>query len=151
MAFSLINGIHADRSASVINVNLHKWRKENEKDPTIERLSTHLQVTQTMRGEILGTIGWMEPGHDLGETTSQFLNDLADELVPMIPALRNLNVIRQWTGICDLTTDEKPAIGQLEDGLYVWLWIPRLRDHTGSHCREASRRINNQEENGAAA
>jgi len=72
-----------------------------------------------MRGEILGTIGWMEPGHDLGETTSQFLNDLADELVPMIPALRNLNVIRQWTGICDLTTDEKPAIGQLEDGLYV--------------------------------
>ena len=87
--------------------------------PTIERLSTHLQVTQTMRGEIMGTIGWMEPGHDLGETTSQFLNDLADALVPVIPVLQNLNVIRQWTGICDLTTDEKPAIGQLEDGLYV--------------------------------
>ena len=87
--------------------------------PTIERLSTHLQVTQTMRGEIMGTIHWMEPGHDLGETTSQFLNDLADEVVPIIPALRNLNVIRQWTGICDLTSDEKPAIGQLEEGLYV--------------------------------
>jgi len=87
--------------------------------PTLERLSNHLQVTQTMRGEIMGTIGWMEPGTDLGEATSQFLNDLADEVVPMIPALRNLNVIRQWTGICDLTPDEKPAIGQLEEGLYV--------------------------------
>jgi len=87
--------------------------------PTIERLSSHLQVTQTMRGEIMGTIHWMEPGHDLGETTSQFLNDLADEIVPVIPVLRNLNVIRQWTGICDLTSDEKPAIGHLEDGLYV--------------------------------
>ena len=87
--------------------------------PTIGRLSSHLQITQTMRGEIMGTINWMEPGHDLGETTSQFLNDLADELVPMIPVLRNINVIRQWTGICDLTSDEKPAIGQLEDGLYV--------------------------------
>jgi sarcosine oxidase subunit beta len=87
--------------------------------PTIERFSTHLQVTQTMRGEIMGTVDWMEPGHDLGETTSRFLNDLADELVPMIPVLRNLNVIRQWTGICDLTSDEKPAIGRLEDGLYV--------------------------------
>ena len=87
--------------------------------PTIERLSTHLQVTQTMRGEIMGTIHWMEPGHDLGETTAQFLNDLADEVVPIIPVLRNLNVIRQWTGICDLTSDEKPAIGQLEEGLHV--------------------------------
>jgi sarcosine oxidase subunit beta len=87
--------------------------------PTIERLSSHLRVTQTMRGEIMGTINWMEPGDDLRETTSQFLNDLADEIVPIIPALRNLNVIRQWTGICDLTTDEKPAIGRLEDGLYV--------------------------------
>jgi sarcosine oxidase subunit beta len=87
--------------------------------PTIERLSTHLQVTQTMRGEIMGTIDWMEPGHDLGENTSQFLNNLADEVVPMIPVLRNLNVIRQWTGVCDLTSDEKPAIGQLEEGLYA--------------------------------
>jgi sarcosine oxidase subunit beta len=87
--------------------------------PTIERLSTHLQVTQTMRGEIMGTVDWMEPGYDLGETTSKFLNDLADEVVPMVPVLRNLNVIRQWTGICDLTSDEKPAIGQLEEGLYV--------------------------------
>jgi sarcosine oxidase subunit beta len=87
--------------------------------PTIERLSSYLQVTQTMRGEIMGTIDWMEPGHDLTENTSQFLNNLADELVPIIPVLRNLNIIRQWTGICDLTPDEKPAIGLLEEGLYV--------------------------------
>ena len=87
--------------------------------PTVERLSTHFQVTQTMRGEIMGTIDWMEPGHDLSESTSQFLNNFADEMVPMMPILRNLNIIRQWTGICDLTPDEKPAIGQLDDGLYV--------------------------------
>ncbi|MGD2201547.1 MAG: FAD-dependent oxidoreductase, partial [Candidatus Bathyarchaeota archaeon] len=30
--------------------------------PTVERLSTSFQVTQTMRGEIMGTINWMEPG-----------------------------------------------------------------------------------------
>jgi sarcosine oxidase subunit beta len=87
--------------------------------PTIERLSTNFQLTQTMRGEIMGTIDWMEPGYDLGENTSQFLNNLANEVVPIIPVFRSLNIIRQWTGICDLTTDEKPAVGQLEDGLYV--------------------------------
>ena len=87
--------------------------------PSVERLSTNFQTTQTMRGEIMGTIGWMVPGYDLGETTSQFLNDVADEMVPLMPILSNLNIIRQWTGICDLTPDEKPAIGQLDDGLYI--------------------------------
>jgi sarcosine oxidase subunit beta len=87
--------------------------------PTIERLSTHFQVTQTMRGEIMGTIGWMDPGYDIISTTSEFLYNFADEIVPMIPVLENLNIIRQWTGICDKTPDEKPAIGELEDGLYT--------------------------------
>jgi sarcosine oxidase subunit beta len=87
--------------------------------PTVERLSTSFQITQTMRGEIMGTIDWMEPGHDLSETTSQFLNNFADEMVPLMPVLRNLNIIRQWTGICDKTPDDKPAVGQLDDGLYI--------------------------------
>ena len=87
--------------------------------PSIERLSTHFQVTQTMRGEIMGTINWLEPGYDLGENTSKFLEDFAREFVPIVPVFRNLNIIRQWTGILDQTPDDKPAIGKLEDGLYV--------------------------------
>ena len=87
--------------------------------PTVERLSTHFQVTQTMRGEIMGTIDWMEPGYDVGETTSEFLNRFADEIVPLMPVLRNLNIIRQWTGVCDKTSDDKPAVGKLDEGLYV--------------------------------
>jgi sarcosine oxidase subunit beta len=87
--------------------------------PTLERLSTHFQATQTMRGEIMGTIDWMEPGYDLTESTSSFLNHFADEIVPLCPVLKDLRIIRQWTGICDKTPDEKPAIGELEDNLYV--------------------------------
>lgn len=87
--------------------------------PTIERLSTSFQVTQTMRGEIMGTIGWMKPGYDLTETTSTFLNKFADEIVSMIPVFKNLNIIRQWTGICDKTPDDKPVVGRLDDGLYI--------------------------------
>jgi sarcosine oxidase subunit beta len=87
--------------------------------PTLERLSSHFQVTQTMRGEIMGTIDWMEPGYDLTESTSNFLNRFADEIVPLCPVLKDLRIIRQWTGICEKTPDEKPAIGELEDNLYV--------------------------------
>jgi sarcosine oxidase subunit beta len=87
--------------------------------PTVERLSSHFQVTQTMRGEIMGTIDWMEPGFDVVETTSEFMNKFADEIVPMMPVLRDLNIIRQWTGICDRTPDFKPAVGELGEDLYV--------------------------------
>jgi sarcosine oxidase subunit beta len=87
--------------------------------PSLERLSSHFQVTQTMRGEIMGTIGWMEPGYDLSKSTSEFLEDFAREFVPIVPVFRNLNIIRQWTGICDQTPDDKPAVGKLEDGFYV--------------------------------
>ncbi|MBT3285528.1 FAD-binding oxidoreductase [Candidatus Bathyarchaeota archaeon] len=87
--------------------------------PSLERLSTHFQATQTMRGEIMGTIDWMDPGYDLGESSSEFLEHFADEMVPVIPVLSNLNIIRQWTGICDQTPDDKPAVGKLDEGLYV--------------------------------
>ncbi len=87
--------------------------------PSLERLSTHFQVTQTMRGEIMGTIDWMEPGYDMGKTTAEFMEHFADEIVPVIPVLRNLNIIRQWTGICDTTPDDMPAVGKLDEGLYV--------------------------------
>lgn len=108
-------------------IPLSPWRKEvliSEPirpffGPTVERLSTHFQVTQTMRGEIMGTIDWMEPSYDLKENTSEFLNNFADEIVPLMPALQNLNIIRQWTGICDKTPDFKPIVGQLDEGLYV--------------------------------
>lgn len=87
--------------------------------PSLERLSTHFQVTQTMRGEIIGTIDWMAPGYDLDKTTAEFMENFANEIVPVIPVLRNLNIIRQWTGICDQTLDDMPAVGKLDDGLYV--------------------------------
>ena len=87
--------------------------------PSLERLSTHFQVTQTMRGEIMGTIDWMDPGYDLTKSSSEFLERFADEMVPIVPVLRNLNIIRQWTGICDQTPDKKPAVGKLDEGLYV--------------------------------
>lgn len=87
--------------------------------PAIERLSEEYQIAQTMRGEVLGTMGYMSPGFDLTECTSEFLNRFADETVQLIPGFRHLRIIRQWTGICDKTPDEKPVMGSLDDGLYI--------------------------------
>lgn len=87
--------------------------------PTIERLSKDYQIAQTMRGEVLGTLGYMSPGYDLSETTSKFLNEFAEETISILPNFRHLRIIRQWTGICDKTPDELPFVGRLDDGLYT--------------------------------
>ncbi len=87
--------------------------------PSLERLSNHYQIVQTMRGEIMGTIDWLEPGYNINENTPGNLNKYANETVALMPSTKHLRVIRQWTGICDKTPDEKPAIGDVDDELYV--------------------------------
>lgn len=108
-------------------IPLIPWRKEiliSEPvrpflSPVLERLSESYQVAQTMRGEILGTMGFEPPSFDLSECTSEFLYRFANETVELIPSFRHLNVIRQWVGICDATPDFKPIVGQLDDGFYI--------------------------------
>ncbi len=109
------------------DVPLTPWRKEvliSEPvrpyfGPVIGRLTDDYQVAQTMRGEILGMMGSMKPGLDLSECTSEFLYKFAEETVSLIPAFKDLRIIRQWVGICDGTPDLAPLVGPLEDGLFL--------------------------------
>jgi sarcosine oxidase subunit beta len=87
--------------------------------PTIDRPMKGYVIAQTMRGEILGSIGERPPGFNLSETTSKFLNDFADETLSILPSLKDLRIIRQWMGITEKTKDEIPMIGKLNDDLYL--------------------------------
>lgn len=87
--------------------------------PTIERISEGFQISQTMRGEVLGTIRNMAPVLGLTENTFRFLKDFASETLSIIPVFRDLRIIRQWTEILDKTPDLLPIIGSLEEGLYI--------------------------------
>lgn len=87
--------------------------------PCIEQIKNNYLVTQTMRGEILGTTGELTPGLDLDEVSSTFLNDFANETLNILPSMENLRIIRQWTGVQDTSPDKKPIIGELGDGAYI--------------------------------
>lgn len=87
--------------------------------PTIDRPMKGYVIAQTMRGEILGSYGEQEPGFDLSDTTSKFLNDFADETMSILPSLKDLRIIRQWMGITEKTRDELPLIGMLNNDLYL--------------------------------
>lgn len=86
--------------------------------PSIEHPSEMYRITQTMRGEILGTIGW-EKGSNMVVTSSKFLEQYSRMTVDLIPVFRGLNLIRQWVGTYQKMPDEKPIVGKLEEGLYI--------------------------------
>ena len=86
--------------------------------PSIEHPSEMYRVTQTMRGEILGTIG-SEEGSNMTVFSSKFLERYAQMTVGLIPVFKDLNLIRQWVGTYQNTPDEKPIVGRLDEGLYI--------------------------------
>jgi sarcosine oxidase, subunit beta len=74
----------------------------------------HVYISQTDRGEIL--IGAeIEPYTTYrGTSTFPFLEYSARHALELFPQLESLKVLRQWTGLCDLSPDYSPILGVTE-------------------------------------
>jgi sarcosine oxidase subunit beta len=80
----------------------------------------HIYVSQTDRGEFL--IGAeIEPYTTYnGTSTFPFLEYSARHVLELFPQLERTKVLRQWTGICDLSPDYSPILGKTEvDGFLI--------------------------------
>jgi sarcosine oxidase, subunit beta len=71
----------------------------------------HIYVSQSPRGEIL--IGAeIDPYNSYStRSTFPFLSSAASRAIDLFPFLAKLRVLRQWTGVCDLTPDYSPLMG----------------------------------------
>jgi sarcosine oxidase subunit beta len=76
----------------------------------------HVYVSQTDRGELL--IGSeIEPYSTYSfASTLNFLETSARHAVALLPRLRTLKVLRSWTGLCDVTPDYSPIMGETDVG-----------------------------------
>ncbi len=74
----------------------------------------HVYISQTDRGEIL--IGAeIEPYTTYkGQSTFPFLEYSARHTLELFPQLETVKVLRQWTGLCDLSPDYSPILGKTE-------------------------------------
>ncbi len=74
----------------------------------------HVYISQTDRGEIL--IGSeIEPYSTFSfASTLNFLETSARHSVDLVPVLRSLRVLRTWTGLCDVTPDYSPIMGETD-------------------------------------
>ena len=80
----------------------------------------HVYISQTDRGEIL--IGSeIEPYSTYSfASTLNFMQTSARHAIDLVPRLRTLKLLRTWTGLCDVTPDYSPIMGETDvDGFFV--------------------------------
>lgn len=84
--------------------------------PLVADLSNGLYFSQSMRGEIVGGISNEDvpEGLDMG-SSHKFLALYARALVTTCPILGSVKVLRQWAGCYDLTPDQNPIIGEVDE------------------------------------
>lgn len=68
-------------------------------------------LSQTARGEMLiGAEYERAPGYS-NAATFDLLSSCAAKAVAYLPFMRNLRVLRQWAGVCDISPDASPIMG----------------------------------------
>ncbi|AKT37700.1 NAD(P)/FAD-dependent oxidoreductase [Chondromyces crocatus] len=84
--------------------------------PLVSDLSNGLYFSQSMRGEIVGGISNEDvpPGLDMG-SSHRFLALYGRALTRICPILGSVKVLRQWAGCYDLTPDQNPIVGRVDE------------------------------------
>lgn len=88
-------------------------------DPLVSSPQFHVYVSQTPRGEIV--IGGGSDPYPLYMTKStlEMKESLAEHTVELFPCLREAKILRQWTGITDMTPDYSPIMGKTDVEGYI--------------------------------
>jgi sarcosine oxidase subunit beta len=83
-------------------------------DKIIVSSNLHVYISQTDRGELV--IGAeIDPYSSYSlRSTLPTLEQIAGHSVELFPCIRSVRVLRQWSGICDMTPDFSPIMGETE-------------------------------------
>ncbi|WP_350342578.1 FAD-binding oxidoreductase [Proteinivorax tanatarense] len=85
-------------------------------DPMVISLKHGFYCQQTPHGSFI--MGFGDPNELKGtDTTStwNFLEEMAQKVLPVLPSLKNLKVVRQWAGSYNITPDSQPILGNSEE------------------------------------
>jgi sarcosine oxidase, subunit beta len=80
----------------------------------------HIYISQSDRGEfVMGSEIEPYSGYS-NQGTFRFIEDLAMHMVELLPMLGHARILRQWTGLCDVSPDYSPIMGVTEtDGFLM--------------------------------
>ncbi|MDH5502529.1 MAG: FAD-dependent oxidoreductase, partial [Acidimicrobiia bacterium] len=93
---------------------------ERKFHPIASSLDLGFYVSQTARGEMLaGAHIDQQPSYSY-RSGHHFLSSIAHNIQMFLPFMRDLRILRQWTGICDMSPDYTPIMGKTPvDGLLI--------------------------------
>jgi sarcosine oxidase, subunit beta len=80
----------------------------------------HVYVSQTDRGELVFGASVDRFGSYSMRGSLEFTEELAGQVLELIPAIAKVRLVRQWAGLCDMTPDFSPIMGVTAvEGFYV--------------------------------
>jgi len=114
-------GGHATTIAAMANVRLpirtHPLQAfvtnhyERNFDAIVASTDLGFYISQTARGEMLGG-SHIDPQPSYNRQSGHhFMNEIARRVTALFPFMGRLRVLRQWTGICDMSPDYSPVMG----------------------------------------
>lgn len=73
--------------------------------------SLHVYVSQTDRGELVFGASTDPYASYSMRSSLEFTEELAGHVLELMPSIAKLRVLRQWSGLCDITPDFSPIMG----------------------------------------
>ncbi len=83
-------------------------------DGLISSMDLYVYASQTARGEILVGAEVLPYNTYSTRSTFGFLAEAAKRTIQILPVVANARAMRQWTGLCDMTPDSSPMLGESE-------------------------------------
>ena len=85
-------------------------------DPMIISFDYNIYFRQTSHGPILMGCGDKneKPGFNT-KASFEFIKDITARAIKLMPKLKNLNIVRQWAGLYNMTPDAMPLLGDIEE------------------------------------
>ena len=73
--------------------------------------SLHVYVSQTDRGELVFGASVDPVGTNRVNGSLEFTEELAGHVLELMPGISKMRLLRQWSGLCDMTPDYSPVMG----------------------------------------
>ncbi len=88
--------------------------------PIVASAELAFYVSQTPRGEMLMGAEWdRQPSYSY-RSGLEFLRSCTAKAITLLPFMSDLRILRQWTGVCDISPDSSPIMGTTPvDGFLV--------------------------------
>jgi len=83
-------------------------------DGLISSMDLYMYVSQTARGELLVGAEILPYNTYSTRSTYDFLAEAAKRVIQILPFMAKARAMRQWAGLCDMTPDSSPLLGESE-------------------------------------